>query len=94
MRQISDPEPKIIPATGRPTAEHLKAEHSGEITFGWATAFLLVSGLAALAGFYGIALALAGVFVALIVIGTMFHHEGERQQQRADPSHTRRSFRS
>ena len=94
MQQDSNAAPKTIPATRSPTAEHRKAGHSGEVAFGWATAFLLISGLSALAGFYGIALASAGVFVALVVIGVMFHYEGERQQQRADPSRSRRNFRS
>jgi hypothetical protein len=94
MRQDREAAPKVIPATRSPSAEHRKAGHSGDVAFGWATAFLLASGLSALAGFYGVALALAGIFVALVVVGVMFQHEGERQQQRADPSRSRRGFRS
>lgn len=86
MPEKMDTAPKVIPATAPPTAEHRKATRGGEIAFGWGTSFLLFSGLAALGGYYGVALALAGVFVALIVVGVMFHYEGERQRQRADPS--------
>jgi hypothetical protein len=86
MQHKTNTAPKVIPATAPPTAEHRKASHSGEIAFGWGTAFLLFSGLSALGGYYGIALALAGVFVGMLVVGVMFHYEGERQRQRADSS--------
>lgn len=86
MRQKPETPPKVIPATAPPTAEHRKASRGGEIAFGWGTAFLLFSGLSALGGYYGIAMALAGVFVAMLVVGAMFHYEGERQRQRADSS--------
>lgn len=94
MQQNTDTAPKVIPATAPPTAEHRKATRGGEIAFGWAIVFLLFGGLSALGGYYGIALALAGIFVAMLVVGAMFHYEGERQRQRADSSQPGRGIRS
>ena len=92
MSQKIDTAPKVIPATAPPTAEHRKTRRGGEIAFAWGTTCLLLSGFSALGGYYGIALALAGVFVALVVVGVMFHYEGERQRQRADPSRSERGI--
>lgn len=94
MQQQPGTAPKVIPATASPTAEHRKASRAADIAFGWGIAFLLFGCLSALGGYYGVALGLAGVFVAMMVVGVMFQHEGERQRQRADSSRPERGLRS
>ena len=91
MQQETGTAPKVIPATAPPLAEHRKASRSADVAFGWGIAFLLFGCLSALGGFYEAALALAGVFIAMMVVGVMFQHEGERQRQRADLARTRNS---
>jgi hypothetical protein len=84
MRRKESKEPVAIASTGAPTVEHRKADHIGQITLGWSLALMAMCGVAVLSGFIAVALTLAGICVALLVIGLLLHYEGERQRQRAD----------
>jgi len=77
-------EPVAIASTAAPTREHRKADHIGQIILGWSLALMAMCGAAVLSGFVAIALTLAGICVALLVVGLLLHYEGERQRQRAD----------
>ena len=81
--------PVVIAATGPRTAEHRKADRDGRIALGAAVVCLVLSAVAVLAGFNAVALTLAGLCVALLVVGLMLHQEGEHQQQRPDSSRPR-----
>jgi uncharacterized membrane protein YtjA (UPF0391 family) len=90
MRRNSGNGTIVTTATGSPTAEHRKAGRAGQIALDGALAFLVISGIAAVAGHFAIASTAAGVCVALFVVGLMLHYEGERQRQRPDPSRSDR----
>jgi putative exporter of polyketide antibiotics len=77
-------EPVAIASTGAPTREHRKSDHSGHVILGWSLALMAMCGAAVLSGFIAVALTLAGICVALLVVGLLLHYEGERQRQRAD----------
>jgi uncharacterized membrane protein YtjA (UPF0391 family) len=82
-------EPVAKTETGPPTVEHRKAAQDAQMALGAAIALLVITGIAAVLGFSGIAFASAGICVALFVVGLMLHYESERQRQRPDPSRPR-----
>ena len=89
MRQESDKGIMMNAATASPTAEHRKAGRAGQIALAAALAFLVISGIAVVAGSGAVAATSAGICVALGVVGLLLHYEGERQRQRPDPSQPR-----
>jgi uncharacterized membrane protein YtjA (UPF0391 family) len=89
MRRNSDTGPVVKAATASPTAEHRKAGRAGQIALDAALVFLVIAGIAAVAGLGAVAATSAGICVALAVVGLLLHYEGERQRQRPDPSRPR-----
>ena len=89
MGRDDDKGPVVIAETGPPTAEHRKAARASEIVFGSALAFAVITGIAALFGFIGVALASAGICVALMVVAVMLGFESDRQSQCPDSSRPR-----
>lgn len=85
-----DQGPVVKTETGPPTDEHLKTGHAGQIAFGVALMFIVVSALAAMSEATAIALTAAGLCLAMCVVGLMLHFESERQQQRPDTARPRR----
>jgi predicted phage tail protein len=55
-----------------------------------ALAFMVIAGIAALAGSNAVALTSAGVSVALLVVSLLLHFEGVRQQLRPDSRQPRK----
>jgi hypothetical protein len=89
MRRDSNKGIVVNAATASPTAEHRKAGRAGQIALGAALVFLVIAGIAAVAGLGVAAATSAGICVALAVVGLLLHYEGERQRQRPDPSQPR-----
>ena len=82
-------EPVARTETGPSTVEHRKGARDAQKTLGAALAFLVITGIAAVLGFSGVALASAGMCVALFVVGLMLNYESVHQRQRPDPSRPR-----
>jgi uncharacterized membrane protein YtjA (UPF0391 family) len=89
MRRDSDKGLVVNAATASPTAEHRKAGRAGQIALAAALVFLVISGIAVVAGFGAVAATSGGICAALGVVGLLLHYEGERQRQRPDPSRPR-----
>ena len=84
MSQSMETGPVVKIETGAPTAEYRKASRTGHAVFAGALAFMVIAGIAALAGSGAVALTSAGLFVALLVVALLLHFEGVRQQLRPE----------
>jgi hypothetical protein len=93
MSQSMETGPVVKIETGAPTAEYRKASRTGYAVLAGALAFMVIAGIAALAGSSAVALTSAGVFVALLVVALLLHFEGVRQQLRPDSRQPRKSAR-
>ena len=93
MSQGTQTGPVVKIETGAPTAEYRKASRAGYVVLAGALAFMVIAGIAALAGAGAVALTSAGVFVALLVVALLLHFEGVRQRLRPDSRQPRKSTR-
>ena len=84
MSQGTQTGPVAKTETGAPTAEYRKARRASCGVLTAALAFMAIAGIAALAGSSAVALACAGIFVALFVVALLLHFEGVRQRLRPD----------
>jgi len=84
MFQRTQTGPVVKIETGAPTAEYRKAGRAGYAVLIGALAFMVVAGIAALAGSGTVALTSAGVFVALLVVALLLHFESVRQRLHPD----------
>ena len=93
MSQRQESGPVVKTETGVPTLEYRKASRAGHVVLAGGVAFMVIAGIAALAGSSAVALTSAGVSVALFVAGLLLHFEGVRQQLRPDSRQPRKSAR-
>ena len=90
MSQGTETGPVAKTGTGAPTAEYRKASRASYAVLAGALAFMVIAGIAALAGSGAVALTCAGVFVALLVVALLLHFEGVRQRLRPDSRQPRK----
>jgi hypothetical protein len=91
MSQSMETGPVVKTETGAPTAEYRKASRTGHAVLTGALAFMMIAGIAALAGSSAVALTSAGVSVAFLVVALLLLFEGVRQQLRPDTRQPRKS---
>ena len=93
MSQRLETEPVVKTETGVPTLEYRKASRTGHAVLVGALVFMVIAGIATLAGSSAVALTSAGVSIALLVAGLLLHFEGVRQQLRPDTRQPRKPVR-
>jgi predicted phage tail protein len=93
MSQRLETAPVVKTETGVPTLEYRKASRTGHAVLVGALVFMVIAGIATLAGSSAVALTSAGVSIALLVAGLLLHFEGVRQQLRPDTRQPRKPVR-
>jgi uncharacterized membrane protein len=93
MSQSLETGPVVKNETGAPTEEYRKASRTGNAVLAGAVAFIVIAGIAMLAGASAVALTFAGLAVALFVVALLLHFEGVRQRLRPDSRRPRNSVR-
>ena len=84
MSQSLQTGPVVKTETGPPTAEYRMASRAGHVVLAGALVFVVIAGIAALAGSSAVALTFAGLSVALLVVALLLQFEGVRQRLRPD----------
>jgi len=93
MSQRLEPGSVAKTETGVPTLEYRKASRTGHAVLVGALAFMVIAGIAILAGSGAVALTSAGVSIAFLVAGLLLHFEGVRQKLRPDARQPRKPAR-